>query len=90
MSSWDREAACTLNVLTRKGLADLGSTDGPALTAFIHKFFGEEDPDSYDSPGKLIILVSTTPYRLTIDEDENLQDTPLRFNGKTNGTTMQQ
>ena len=39
----DREAARALNVLTREGLADLGSTDGPALTAFIHEFFGGED-----------------------------------------------
>lgn len=44
----DREAARALNVLTLEGLADLGSTDGPALTAFIHEFFGREDPAGYD------------------------------------------
>ena len=52
----DREAARALNVLAFEGLADLGTTDGPALTAFIHKFFGREDPAGYDSPGKLTIF----------------------------------
>ena len=57
-----RQAACALNVLPREGLADLfGSTDGPALMAFVNEFFGGDNPASYDSPGNLMILVSTQP-----------------------------
>ena len=60
----NRETARALNSLTREGLACLGSADGPALTKFIHEFFGGDDP-AYDSPSKL--LTFSVDHTLPLD-----------------------
>ena len=45
-----REAAHTLNSLARDSLALFGTSDGSALTDFLHEFFAGEEPGN-ESPG---------------------------------------
>ena len=62
-TSRDREAARALNLLTREGLAYLGSADDSALTDFVHTFFCGNDADGHESPGKLPTFSVDHPYR---------------------------
>ena len=48
--SRDKEAARALNSLARDGVTLLGTSDGSALTDFLHEFFAGEDPGN-ESPG---------------------------------------
>ena len=64
--SRDREAARALNSLARDGLALLGTSDGSALTDFLHEFFAGEDPGN-ESPGMIRLKPLTTLYQIPND-----------------------
>ena len=61
-----REAARALNSLARDGLALLGTSDGSALTDFLHEFFAGEDPGN-ESPGMIRLKPLTTLYQIPND-----------------------